>query len=54
MSRIIEVARQRGISEIFGEVLRENEPMLRLARALDFKVNAHRFDAEVVLVERPL
>jgi acetyltransferase len=54
MSRIIEVARQRGISEIFGEVLRENEPMLRLARALDFKVNAHRLDAEVVLVERPL
>jgi acetyltransferase len=41
VSRIIEVAQGRGITEIFGEVLRENEPMLRLCHALGFTVSTH-------------
>jgi acetyltransferase len=38
MRRIIDYARDRGIGEIFGEVLSENEPMLRLCQALGFKL----------------
>lgn len=36
MRRIIDYARGRGIREIFGDVLRENRPMLRLCGALGF------------------
>lgn len=38
MRRIIDYARQRGVKELFGEVLRENEPMLKLNRAFGFTV----------------
>jgi acetyltransferase len=38
MRRIIDYARGRGIREIFGEVLTENRPMLKLCQALGFKV----------------
>lgn len=43
MQRIIAYARSRGIKEIFGNVLNENRPMLRLAEALGF---TSRFDHE--------
>ena len=43
MRRIINYARQRGIRELYGSVLSENEPMLKLNRALGFEV---RRDAE--------
>ena len=36
MNRLIEVARQRGIGELVGEVLRENRPMLAMCRELGF------------------
>ncbi len=36
MHRIIAYARSRGMKEIFGNVLNENRPMLRLAEALGF------------------
>jgi acetyltransferase len=36
MQRLIEYARRRGTGEIFGDVLRENAPMLRLCRELGF------------------
>lgn len=36
MRKIIGYSRERGIGEIFGEVLRENEPMLKLCTALGF------------------
>jgi acetyltransferase len=36
MRRIIDYARQRGIGEIFGEVLRENTTMLRMCQGLGF------------------
>ena len=36
MRRIIEYARARGIGEIYGDVLQENQPMLKLCRSLGF------------------
>ena len=40
MRRIIDYARARGVGEIYGEVLQENQPMLRLNRMLGFAVHA--------------
>ena len=37
MRRIIDYARSRGLSQIFGEVLHENRSMLALCKALGFK-----------------
>jgi acetyltransferase len=37
MRRILDYARQRGIREVFGEVLRENRAMLGLAKSLGFE-----------------
>jgi len=36
MRRIIDYARQRGIGEIYGDVLRENTSMLKLCKVLGF------------------
>ena len=38
MRRIIDYARERGIKELFGDVLRENKAMLALCRKLGFSV----------------
>jgi acetyltransferase len=54
LTRIIEVARQRGLGEIFGEVLRENDAMLRVARALGFSVAAHPQEAHLLRLTKPL
>ena len=54
MRYIIDYARKRGIKELYGEVLRENEPMLRLNRALNFKIQATPDDPGVVHVSLPL
>lgn len=40
MSRIIEYARGRGIGRLYGDVLVENRPMLRLAEAFGFLVQS--------------
>ena len=54
MRYIIEYAKQRGIKELYGEVLRENEPMLRLNRAFNFKIHATPDDPGVLHVSLPL
>ncbi|MCP5157915.1 MAG: bifunctional acetate--CoA ligase family protein/GNAT family N-acetyltransferase [Gammaproteobacteria bacterium] len=54
MRYIIQYAKQQGIKEIYGEVLRENESMLRLNRALNFKVEATLDDPGVLHVKLPL
>jgi acetyltransferase len=54
MQRLIDIARQRGIRELVGEVLRENEPMLQLCRELAFTVAPDPRDAKVMLVRKPL
>ena len=52
MTRLIEIARARGLSEIFGEVLRENGPMLKMCRELGFTVSPHPDESDVMRVTR--
>jgi acetyltransferase len=54
MRRIIDYARRRGIQEIYGEVLRENEPMLKLNRALGFQIRHDPEDPGIMLVSLKL
>jgi len=54
MQRIIEVARMRGVGEIVGEVLRENERMLQLCRELGFELSSSPVDAALVHVAKRL
>ena len=54
MRTIIDYARKMGIKELYGEVLRENEAMLRLNRALNFKVHASIDDPGILHVSLPL
>jgi acetyltransferase len=54
MRCIIEYARHRGVRELYGEVLRENEPMLKLNRVLGFTVKASPDDPNLVRVSLPL
>ncbi len=50
MRRMIDYARKRGIGEIFGEVLAENRPMLRLCEAFGFKKRRDPEDSGVMIV----
>ncbi|MDG4597835.1 MAG: GNAT family N-acetyltransferase [Candidatus Contendobacter sp.] len=54
MRRIIAYARQRGIREIFGEVMDDNEPMLRLSRALGFTAEPYPGNPHLILVRLPI
>ncbi len=54
MERLIAVARRRGIGTLVGSVLRENEAMLGLCRALGFAVANHPEDPGAFLVTLPL
>jgi acetyltransferase len=54
MTRLISIARQRGISELVGEVLRENEPMLQMSRELGFSIVAQPADPAIMLVRKIL
>ena len=51
MRRIIDYARSRGIGVLHGDVLRENENMLKLCRALGFTVHAIPEEGDIVRVE---
>ena len=50
MCRILAHARARGVREVFGDVLRENRPMLKLCAALGFTQQAIPGEAELVRV----
>ena len=54
MTRLIDIARQRGIGELLGEVLRENEPMLQMCRELDFTISPEPTDPAILLVKKIL
>jgi acetyltransferase len=54
MRRVIDYARSRGIKELFGEVLSENEAMLKLSRALGFSIRPMPGDAELMQVSLKL
>ncbi len=50
MQRMIEEARERGIHQIHGQVLRENVTMLQMCRELGFKVADDPLDTAVEVV----
>ncbi|WP_027476446.1 bifunctional acetate--CoA ligase family protein/GNAT family N-acetyltransferase [Curvibacter gracilis] len=54
MECIMDVAREKGLSEIDGLVLANNQPMLKLMRGLGFSVKAFAEDPEFKLVTHPL
>ena len=54
MTRLISIARQWGIGELVGEVLRENEPMLQMCRELNFAVAPEPGDAALMQVSKKL
>jgi Acyl-CoA synthetase (NDP forming) len=54
MEEIIACARRRGIGEIWGEVLAENQGMLSLARKLGFRLNRDPDDPSVIHVVKSL
>jgi acetyltransferase len=54
MNRLIAVARQYGIGELVGEVLRENAPMLAMCRELGFTEAADPDDPKLLRVRKRL
>jgi acetyltransferase len=54
MTRLIDIARQRGIGELAGEVLRENKPMLQMCRELGFSMVPQPADPAIILVKKLL
>ena len=54
MTRLIDIARQRGIRKLVGEVLRENAPMLNMCRELGFVVTTEPGDPAAVMVSKTL
>jgi acetyltransferase len=54
MQRMLGLAARLGFLEVYGYVLRENEPMLRMAREFGFVVEAAPDEPEAVLVRRPV
>ncbi len=53
LARLIEIARERGVKKLVGQVLRENTPMLNLTASLGFTPPV-TVDNDVVRVELPL
>jgi acetyltransferase len=54
MTRLIAIARQWGIGELVGEVMRENEPMLQMCRELGFIIAPDLSNPLLVLVRKGL
>jgi acetyltransferase len=54
MRRIIDYSRERGLRELFGEVLRENRPMLRVCELFKFQRTSKADDPSVVEVRLAL
>jgi acetyltransferase len=50
MQRLIDVARQRGVKQLIGLVLRENRPMLQMVQELGFTVRPSEEDSAVEVV----
>jgi acetyltransferase len=54
MTRLITVARRRGVGELVGEVLSENRAMLQMCRDLGFAVGADSGDRGLMRVSKKL
>ena len=48
MTRLIGIAKQRGVAELIGEVLRENGPMLQMCHELSFEIARDPSDPSVM------
>jgi hypothetical protein len=51
---LIAIARQWGIGELVGEVMRENEPMLQMCRELGFVITPYLSNPPLVFVRKSL
>jgi acetyltransferase len=51
MCQILSYARESGIGRVFGDVLKENERMLRMARELGFTIQQPDDGSDTVTVE---
>lgn len=54
LRRLIHYARTQGFRELYGEILRENEPMLELCRAMGFIIDICPEDSGVRIATLPL
>lgn len=54
MQRLMEIARDRGLDTMVGEVLAQNSRMLRMCKRLGFIAERSREDAEIIVVSRAL
>ena len=54
MTHVIGIARQRGVGELVGEVMRENEPMLQMCRELGFSIGPQPADPAIMAVRKIL
>jgi acetyltransferase len=54
MGKILAYAADRGIGEVWGDVLADNERMLQMNRELGFTAERHADDPQVVRVRKPL
>src|SRR6201993_1112594 len=54
MNRLIHIAGQRGLGELVGEVMRENEPMLQMCRELGFSIGPQPADPAIMAVRKIL
>ncbi|MFP4531153.1 MAG: GNAT family N-acetyltransferase [Desulfobacterales bacterium] len=54
MRRIIDYARDQGVGEIYGEVLGENRPMLKLCKAFGFKIRSEPGEPGTMIVSLTL
>ena len=54
MDRLMQIARERGLETMDGEVLAQNPRMLRLCKSLGFRSLRSPDDPEVIIVTRPL
>jgi len=54
LTRLIAIAAQHGIGELFGLVLRDNQPMLKMCRTLGFASDPEPTDAALIRVRKAL
>jgi acetyltransferase len=54
MTHLIGIATQRGVGELVGEVMRENEPMLQMCRELGFSIGPQPADPAIMAVRKIL
>ena len=54
MTRLIDIARRKGILELVGVVLRENRPMIDMCRALGFALASDPDDGALLRVRKAL